>query len=129
MVPANRLTVERVETSSGVVENAAEYETAATGQMRLARQVVTRSAKQADGTVVSEIDTFEPNAPGRVGPAGDTPQLVKRQVIENKPTPTGSGQVISAAFPNPNDAGKVGPLRFAEQTVCTGTCGKAEAKK
>jgi hypothetical protein len=111
------------------VENTAEYETAATGQMRLARQVVTRTTKATDGTVVSQVDTFEPNAPGRVGPADAPPQLIKRQVIENKPTPTGTVQSISAAFPSPDDPGKVGPLRFAEETVCTGDCGKSEAKK
>jgi hypothetical protein len=124
-----RRTVERTETPAGVVENAAEFDTSATGQMQLARQVVTRTANAADGTIVSEVDTFETSGPGRVGPAEGPPQLTKRQVIENKPTPTGSVQTISSAFPSPNDPGKVGPLRFGEQTVCTGDCGKSATKK
>jgi hypothetical protein len=128
MVDIGRRTAERTSTPAGTIENVAEYETAATGQMQLMRQVVTRAVTAPDGVSRREVDTFEPSTAGRAAAAGAAPQLTKRQIIETRPTPTGTVETISAAFPLESDPGRVGALRQVEQNVCTGDCGKTAKK-
>jgi hypothetical protein len=128
--PNGRLTdvarrqVERVETPTGISENAAEVESAATGQMQLARQMVIQTTKSADGSSVTQTDVFEPSAPGQAQAAGGPPQLVRRQLLETRVTSSGTVQTVRSAFPLASNPKALGPLTQAEKTVCAGDCGK-----
>jgi hypothetical protein len=116
-------TAERTVTGDKTVENAAEYESTSTGQMRLTRQTVARSESSPSGSGRTEMDIFEQPA-GRAAGSDAKPQLVRRQLIEKEARRDGITEKISVSFASPNDPNRLGELRQVEQTVCTGDCGQ-----
>ena len=102
--------------ANGVVnENIAEYEGASTGQMRLARQ----STARVDPTGSREVTVYLPDPQGKM-------TLFQQQSIQRKETPAGVVETTVVRLADPNNPGRLGPARKAEETVCTGECGKAK---
>jgi hypothetical protein len=108
---------ERTTEGERTVENTVEYESASTGQMRLMRQVVTKSEGAR-----TEVEVFEPQAAGRAVSSDARPQLSKRQVIERTSRPNGMVESVSVQFPMPNDPRRLTPLQKVEEFVCQGDC-------
>jgi hypothetical protein len=106
-------TREAVAVNGHVNENTAEYEFSATGHMRLSRQSTTRE----EPTGSREVTLYLPDAEGKLA-------LAQQQTIEKKETPGGAIETTVVRFADPNNPGRLGPARKAEQTVCTGECGK-----
>lgn len=106
-------TREAVSSGGQVVENVAEYESASTGQMAIMRQ--TTATIDPGGT--RQVTTYLPDAQGNL-------TLSRQQLIEKKETPAGYTETTIVRFASPNDPGKLGPPRKAEEIVCTGTCGR-----
>jgi hypothetical protein len=119
-----RKQVERTVTPSGIVENVAEFEAVATGQMQLSRQIVSHTTKSADGSTRMQMDVFEPAPPGKAQAPGAPPQIVRRQVVETRETPSGTVQTVSSAFPRASNPESLGPITQVEKSVCSGDCGK-----
>jgi hypothetical protein len=119
LVEVNKRTAERTTEGEKSVENAAEYESTSTGQMRLMRQTVTRS-----DAARTEVDVFETQAAGRAASSDTRPQLAKRQVIERILRPAGVVESISVQFPVGNDSNRLTPLQKVEERVCEGNCGQ-----
>jgi hypothetical protein len=119
LVEVNKRTAERTAEGGKTIENAAEYESASTGQMRLMRQVVTKS-----DAARTEVDVFEPQSAGRAVSSDMKPQLTKRQVIERIPRDNGIVESISVQFPVANDPNRLTPLQKVEELVCQGDCGR-----
>lgn len=118
-----RSTTERTETAGAVVENAAHYESVATGRMRLMRQTVSRTA----GTR-TEVDVFEPSVAGRAVENDAKPQLTRRQVVERTPSPAGMTETVTVQLAETGEPGRLGAARRVEQIVCTGECGQNPKK-
>ena len=95
---AARTSVER----AGNTENRAEYD-AITGQMRLVRQIVTRT--DGDRT---EVEVFTPT------------QLLQRQIVEKTRTGGGVTSVVSVQLPDAY--GRLSTPRVVEETTCRGQC-------
>jgi hypothetical protein len=112
-------TAERIVDGDKTLENAAEYESASTGQMRLRRQTVTRSVPAR-----TEVEIFEPHVAGRATAADTKPQLIVREVTERTARQDGVTEVVSVQFPLPNDSRRLGPLQKAGERVCKGDCGQ-----
>jgi hypothetical protein len=112
---AAKKTREAVAENGVVNENVAEYETASTGRMRLARQ----STARVDPTGSREVTVYVPNAEGNLA-------IFQQQSIQKKETASGSVETTVVRLADPNNAGKLGPPRKTEETVCTGECGKAK---
>ncbi len=108
-----RKTREAVANGNKISENTVEYESASTGQMKLMRQ----SVAQIDPNGTREVTVYLPNTEGKL-------TLSQQQVIEKKETPAGVTETTTVRFASPNDPGKLGPARKAEETVCTGPCGR-----
>jgi len=108
-----RKTREAVANGNKISENTVEYESAFTGQMKLMRQ----SVAQIDPNGTREVTVYLPNTEGKL-------TLSQQQVIEKKETPAGVTETTTVRFASPNDPGKLGPARKAEETVCTGPCGR-----
>jgi hypothetical protein len=111
----------RLATSGGVeTEQTDDYENATTGHMRLSRQTVARTVKNADGSERKEVDVFGPAAPGR--PIADGLQLRERQIYSRTPA---DGQVVDRMFiqrPGLNDEKKLSAPHLVSETVCVGKC-------
>jgi hypothetical protein len=106
-----RKTREAVTANGQVNENTAEYETASTGEMRLARQ----STARIDPAGIRELTVYVPNTEGKM-------TLFKQQVIEKKETGSGTVETTTVRLALPSDPSKLGPARKAEEVVCTGDC-------
>jgi hypothetical protein len=110
-----RKTREALAVNDVVNENVAEYESASTGQMRLARQ----STARVEPGGSREVTVYVPNAEGKM-------TLFQQQSIQKKETPGGAVETTIVRLADPNNPGRLGPARKAEETVCTGDCGKAK---
>jgi hypothetical protein len=124
LAEAARMTSEKTVAGAVTTENAAEYESAATGQMRLVRQTVTRAEALAGGSLRTEIETFEPQTAGRAVSGAAKPQLASRQISERTIKGNGTVEAVSVQFALPNEPNRLGELRKVAETVCTGDCGQ-----
>ena len=124
LAAAARATSERTVTGIITTENAAEYESATTGQMRLIRQTTSRAIPAADGSLRTETETFVPQSAGRAGSGNDKPQLANRQVVERRINGDTVTETVSMQFVLPNEPNRLGELRKVGENVCAGACGQ-----
>jgi len=96
-----------------------EYESASTGSLMLSRQMVTRTVKEGDKER-QEVSIYGINAPGSTANGGL--KLREVQVIEKKPSGSGSVETFSIRRPVIGDNKTLGPLEKISETVCTGKC-------
>jgi hypothetical protein len=116
MTEVAKKTREAVTVNGQVNENVAEWESAATGAMRLMRQ----STAHVEPGGSREVNVYIPDAQGKL-------TLFQQQTIAKKETPGGTVETTVVRFADPNNAGRLGPARKAEEVVCTGECGKKAA--
>lgn len=118
LVPAQRKVVRARQTDGKVEEQADEYEAATTGALRLSRQLVSVTRKNADGTEDRVVDVYGVNAPGRAIEAGAAPQLRERQIYTSRQSPDGSVVTVFAVQrPSLNSTKELGSPEKVSETV------------
>jgi hypothetical protein len=117
------------ETKSGnlTTSQTAYYEPDMQGKLALARQNVSKTIKNPDGSEVTQVDLYARSIDGLVQSA-DAPQQVKEeQIIERRQGPGGAiVETLSVRRPTLADPKKLGNLETVSETVCRGTCGPAK---
>lgn len=119
---AARQASERTLQDGRLVENATFYEAQSPGQMQLLRQTLTTTTKSPDGSEMAVTDVYEPQLPGRAGPAGGEPKLREQRVVGRTSGPDGAVETVSVRRSNPSNPGTLGNLIKVQETVCTGDC-------
>ena len=118
--PAGRMSIEKLEKDGSVKETATTYEQDGV-QLQLARQTVSETKKNKDGSSVTKVDVFGTNTPGRYDSGGL--QFREQQIIEK--VPGGSGalkEVFSIRRPTLDGGNVLGPVLKISERNCTGQC-------
>jgi hypothetical protein len=117
--------VERTSKQGGkTIKQVDEFESATTGSLTLAKQIVSTTAVSASGAETTVSDVYGPAAPGR--PSTGQLQLRERQIVEKSPTAGGAVESFSVQRPAADGSGRLGqPVKISE-TVCTGKCAAAK---
>ncbi len=101
----------------------AEYEPLAdASKMQLARQEVTTTTTQPDGSQVSEVDFYRASVPGLARDPNSPPQLIEQQTIRRGQAAGAVTQTVDVRRPTANDPNKLGPSERISETVCKGKC-------
>jgi hypothetical protein len=101
----------------------AYYEPDATGTLQLARQNVSTTTKQPDGSQVTEVNLYTKSVPGVVQNNGAPEQLQEQQIIQREKRPDGGVvETLSVRRPTMADPGRLGGLQKISETVCKGKC-------
>ncbi len=105
------------------VMNTASYEPDMNRQMVLARQAVTTTTRQKNGTETEETNLYDSNVPGVSRYPGAPMQLKEQQIIQRQPAADGSVvETFSVRRPTVTDPNHLGPVQQISQTVCVGKC-------
>ena len=122
--PAVKITSTHSESGGQAVDNSAEYEIGARGELRLHSQKVQKTLKRPDGSEDIQVDIFGQNVVGRTGaiePSGlklqEQDVIERRRVAPNTVVESLSLRRTSIADPN-----RLGPLQAVSQTTCRGKC-------
>jgi hypothetical protein len=115
-IPVSRQITKSTKDGPTVVD---EYQSAATGEMQLSREVVTKVVKGATGDK-QEVSIYGLEAPGR--PAGGSLKLREQHLIETRPTPEGAVQTFSVRRPSLSSDKELGQYQRVSETVCKGKC-------
>lgn len=120
---ALRHVTEERKTGDQTTVHTAYYEPDATGALQLARQNVSTTTKQPDGTEVTEVNLYARSVPGVVQNSGAPEQLQEQQVIQRGKGPDGAVvETLSVRRPTISDPGRLGGLQKISETVCKGKC-------
>ena len=84
-----------------------------------AKQTVTETVVNPDGSQSMVTDVYANSAPGRTGTT--KPQLKERLVLERKAVNGGYVEAFSVQRPELAD-GRLGAPQHVSETVCTGSC-------
>jgi hypothetical protein len=109
-------TREAVASNGGVNENVSEFEAASTGHMRLARQ----SSIRVEPNGSREVTVYLPTPEGKMA-------LFQQQTTARSVEPGGTMETTFIRLADPNNPGRLGPARKAEEVICTGDCAKTKA--
>ena len=118
--PAGRVVVEKLEKDGSVKETATMYEQNGI-QQQLAKQTISETKKNKDGSSVTKVDVFGTSTPGRYDGGGL--QFREQQIIEK--VPGGSGalkEVFSIRRPTLDGGNVLGPVLKISERNCTGQC-------
>jgi hypothetical protein len=118
-----RQTKEERKAGDKTIENDAFYEPGVTGQLELARQSVTTTAKQADGSQTTQVDLYGRSVDGIVKDPGIALQLKEKQEIERVKGP--GGEIVERVIvrrPSVNDPKTLGAPQQISETICKGKC-------
>jgi hypothetical protein len=119
---AQRDVTEHSERNGQATDNTSEYEVGSSGSLALHSQTVAHSTKRADGSQISEVDIFGKAVPGTIGASDSGLKLQERDVVERRPSGSGSVEIVSAQRPTISDPGVLGPIQVISQKTCTGAC-------
>ena len=122
--PAVKISSTHSESGGQAVDNSAEYEIGARGELRLHTQKVQKTVKRPDGSEDIQVEIYGQNVAGRAGSVESTnlklqeqDVIERRQVAPNTVVETLSLRRTSIADPN-----TLGPLQAISQTTCRGKC-------
>jgi hypothetical protein len=120
---ALRHVTEERKTGDQTTLHTAYYEPDATGSLQLARQDVSTTTKQPDGSQVTEVNLYTKSVPGVVQNNGAPEQLQEQQIIQREKSPDGGVvETLSVRRPTIADPGRLGGLQKISETVCKGKC-------
>ena len=126
LVEALRQAKEQRKSGDTVTANTAFYEPDVTGTLALARQVVSTTKKNPDGSERSEIDLYARAADGTVQENGAPQQIKEQQIISREKGPGGEViETLSVRRPTLGDPTHLGLAEKLSETVCTGKCDPA----
>lgn len=116
-------TVVRQKVENGVTSEQVDEYNSVTGELKLARQTVSKVVKEPDGTERREVELFGPTAAGRAIPDSGAMQLREKQILTSKQSADGNVvQVYSIQRPSLNSTKELGPVQKISETVCQGKC-------
>jgi hypothetical protein len=124
----------REETKSGdkTTSSTAMYELDFQGKLSLSRQDVRTTAKAADGSQVTELNTYAPSTYTEPRTEGGSPKLREQEMIVRRENNGVVTETTTVRRPTPADPNRLGDATVISNLVCTGTCGgslQAAAKK
>jgi hypothetical protein len=118
-------TIEKKSGTQTVINTAIYEPTVDNGNLVLARQQVTKSTVNSDGSSTQEVETFGRTSDGRARQAGAAPALTEKRTIERQVAP--GGAVIekqTVQLPDVNDPGRLDAAHKVSETICRGECDK-----
>jgi hypothetical protein len=122
---AQRLSTTETKSGNEVASNTAIYEPTVSGEMKLARQQVTKSIANADGSSTQEVEIFGRASDGRARPADAPPALTEKRTIERQKGPGGAVvETQTVQLPDANNPGHLDPPHKVAETICRGECDK-----
>jgi hypothetical protein len=122
-VEAVRETKTTVKNGDQTLENTAEYEIGATGQLQLHSQSSATIVKQADGSEARQVNLYGPSMWAQARTEGAPPTLQEQQIINRKKNTDGSVvETLSVRRPTVSDPNRLGDITKISETVCTGKC-------
>ncbi len=118
--PAGRVLMEKLEKDGTVKETSTTY-TQDGAQLQLAKQTVSETKQNKDGSSVTKVDVFGTNTPGRYDGGGL--QFREQQIIDRSPDPSGAlKEVFSIRRPTLDGGNVLGPVLKISERNCTGQC-------
>ena len=118
--PAGRVLIEKQETDGKVKETSATYAQEG-AELKLAKQTVSETSKNKDGSSVTKVDVFGTNTPGRYDSGGL--QFREQQIVEKVPGAGGAlTEVFSIRRPTLDGGNVLGPVLKISERNCTGQC-------
>jgi hypothetical protein len=123
---AQRSSTVETKTGTQIVRNTAVYEpTVDNGSLALARQQITKSTTNPDGSSSQEMELFGRASDGRARAADAPPQLTERRTIERQKSAGGAViETQTVQLPDVNNPGKLEPGHKVSETICRGECDK-----
>ena len=100
----------------------ARYEPDFTGKMSLASQQVATMKKDADGSLVTQVDRYAPAAYGIARTENATQQLKEQEVIVRREANGVVTETTSVSRPSLQDPNRLGPSTPVSELVCSGKC-------
>jgi hypothetical protein len=121
--PALRQVKEQRKAGDKITEDTAFYEPDPTGQLALARQTVSTTTKNPDGSQLTEVNLYAKGADGIVQDNRAPQQIKEQQIISREKGPGGAiVEKLSVRRPTLADPTHLGPVQKISETVCTGKC-------
>ena len=122
--PAVKITREHSENGGQVLDNSAEYEIGAVGELRLHGQKVQKTVKRPDGSEDVQLDIFGQNVIGRAGSIeSNALKLQEQDMIERRRVaPDTVVETLSLRRTSIADSNTLGPLKPISETTCRGKC-------
>ena len=123
--PAVKISKEHSESAGQAIDNSAEYEIGARGELRLHGQKVQKTLKRPDGSEDVQVDIFGQNVAGRAGSVeSNSLKLQEQDIIERRRVaPNTVVETLSLRRTSIADSNTLGPLQEISQTTCRGKCG------
>ncbi len=122
---AQRIATVEKKTGDQTVSNTAIYEPGLNGNLSLARQSVTKTTTNPDGSSSQEVEIFGRASDGRAREAGAPPALTEKRTIERQ---KGAGGAViereTVQLPSVNNPGKLDAAQTVSETICRGVCDK-----
>ena len=100
----------------------ARYEPDFTGKMSLAGQQVATIQKEADGSLVTQVDHYAPAASGIARTENRAPQLKDQEVIVRSEKNGVVTETTTISRSTLEDSNRLGPSSPVSELVCTGKC-------
>ncbi len=122
LAEAAREVRQQTKAADKVSSNTAYYELDYTGKMNLIRQQVETTSKSADGSVVTERNTFAPSIYGVARDADGAPKLREQEVIVRRESNGVVSEKTTVSRPTLQDPSRLGPASPASELVCSGKC-------
>lgn len=115
--------VREQETADGKsTSNTAVYEPDFTGKMSLIRQQVATTTKAPDGSMVTELDLYAPNAYGIARDESGTPKLKEQDVTVRHDNNGVVTETTTISRPTLQDSNRLGASGTPSELVCSGAC-------
>ena len=122
--PAVKIAKEHSESDGQAIDNSAEYEIGARGELRLHGQKVEKTVKRPDGSEDVQVEIFGQNVAGRAGSVeSNALKLQEQDIIERRRVgPNAVVETLSLRRTSIADSNTLGPLQEVSQTTCRGKC-------
>ena len=122
--PAVKISKEHSESGGQAIDNSAEYEIGARGELRLHGQKVQKTRKGPDGSEDVQVDIFGQNVIGRAGSVeSNALKLQEQEIIERRRiAPNAVVETLSLRRTSIADSNALGPLQAISQITCRGKC-------
>ncbi len=122
LMEAARLVRQQNTVNGTTTSTEARYEPDFTGKMSLASQQVATMKKDADGSLVTQVDRYAPAAYGIARTENATQQLKEQEVIVRREANGVVTETTSVSRPTLQDPSRLGPSGPVSELVCTGKC-------
>jgi hypothetical protein len=92
-------------------------------KLELAKQLVTTTTSNPDGSETKQVDTYLAALPGTARSSDSTPKLWEQDTIHRTPRPDGTTlETVTAQRSDPSRPSQLGAAQQVSETVCRGNC-------